>query len=110
MIPGDRAKLAPLRRMTVVRYNKLIELANALRDEGLLKHRALLCDSIDGGQVYWPHARLYCYSIVADEDSDAIRELDGGYILTQIGEDNSEVCMTLSRVLQVIRDRLTAIQ
>ncbi len=66
-------------------FFKLVELVCGLAREDLLGVQTFAGDSCDGGSVYWPDHKYWCYSIVANEFSDEIRELDGGYITVKIG-------------------------
>jgi uncharacterized protein len=92
-------------------FLKLVELVGGLAREGLLDSTTLVGDSCDGGQVYWPQYKLYCYSIVADADSDEIRELDGGYIVVQVGQSGEVtkggVCLGLEDALRSLKIETT---
>lgn len=79
---------------------------NALSNEGLLDDTTIARSSIDGGSIYWPQKRLFCYTIDADDDSDEIRELDGQCIVVRVledGETDTETCPTVRDACVVIR-------
>lgn len=96
--------------LSQMRYNKIVPLANSLRDEGLARH-AYVGDSFDGASIYWPSAKLTCFSIVIDEESDVdIREMDGVYFVCQVGHNHhatyNEMFTTPQEAFCAIRKRL----
>ncbi len=85
----------------------LMQLVDRLTREGLMdkEEHIYTGGSIDGGEISWYNHSLYCYSITADEHSDEIRELDGGYILVPVvnGAANSDTYMDLDELVHAVR-------
>lgn len=83
----------------------LMNLVEALNQEKLLAD-ALYGPSVDGGSVFWHKKSLFCYTITAEDWSDEIAELDGGYILVQVlgpEETRTETFMDKKSVISAIR-------
>lgn len=89
----------------------LMQLVDRLTREGLMdkEDHMTMGESIDGGEITWCDRGLYCYTITADENSDEIRELDGGYILVYLDSttymDTDSLVEAIRRIIEIFTNK-----